>query len=89
MITDLTEAIKDRIEESIPNSTAHVHDPQQDGEHFQALVISETFVGKPLVKQHQLVMNSLKEAFETNVHALALKTFTPEKWESEKENYNV
>ena len=32
-------------------------------------------------------MKALKEKFETSVHALALKTFTPEKWESEKHKY--
>ena len=42
-----------------------------------------------LVKQHQLVMKALKEKFATTVHSLALKTFTPEKWESEKHNYKL
>ena len=32
-------------------------------------------------------MNALKAEFATSVHALALKTFTPEKWENEKSKY--
>ena len=57
-----------------------------DGQHLQAYVISSTFEGMMLIKQHQLVMKPLKEAFASSVHALALKTFTPQKWELEKSN---
>ncbi|NQY73173.1 MAG: BolA family transcriptional regulator [Candidatus Margulisbacteria bacterium] len=85
----ITKQITEIILKNIPDATAIVTDPQQDGVHFQALVISATFIGMPLVKQHQMVLNSLKEAFKEKVHALALKTFTPEKWESQKENYSV
>lgn len=78
--------IKRTIEEAVPNATVHIYDP--DGEHFQAFVISEDFVGIPKLKQHRMVMNTLKEKFATNeVHALGLKTFTPEKWEVAKSNY--
>ena len=83
MINDIKQTILD----ALPQATVYVEDPNNDGEHFQAIVISESFVGQPLVKQHQVVMKSLKEKFETSVHALALKTFTPEKWENEKDNY--
>ena len=85
----MIEAIKDTIQAAIPEATIYVADPNNDGEHFEAIVISETFIGKPLVKQHQQVMNALKLAFETTVHALALKTFTPEKWENEKHKFNI
>lgn len=85
----ITREIKKIIEESVVDSTAHVLDPMNDGQHLQALVISPTFDGIPLIKQHQMVMNSLKEAFKESVHALGLKTFTPEKWEEVKGQYNV
>ena len=75
------EAIKDIIQTSLPEATVLVSDPHNDGEHFEAVVICPSFEGKPLVQQHRLVMGPLKEAFETAVHALALKTYTPEKWE--------
>ncbi|MGE4170247.1 MAG: BolA family protein [Candidatus Margulisiibacteriota bacterium] len=74
----LANAIQETILEVLPDATVFVNDP--DGQHFDAIVISPSFVGMPLVKQHQLVMNALKEAFEGPVHALALKTYTPEKW---------
>lgn len=83
----MVELIKAKIQEALPNATIYVLDPNQDGEHFEALVIAEEFNSLSLVKQHQLVMNSLKEEFKEQVHALALKTFTPANWESKKNAY--
>ncbi len=83
----MIDVIKECITKTLPDATVYVADPNNDGEHFEAIVVSPTFVGLPLVKQHQKVMNALKEEFATSVHALALKTFTPEKWENEKSKY--
>lgn len=79
--------IKRIIEEHVPDSQAIVLDPYNDGEHLQALVISSEFEGKMLVKQHQMVMKPLKEAFATTVHALGLKTFTPAEWEKVRQDF--
>jgi acid stress-induced BolA-like protein IbaG/YrbA len=79
--------IKKTIEENVPDATAHVLDPMNDGKHLEALVISPAFESITLIKQHQMVMNALKQAFAESVHALGLKTFTPQKWEEEKEKY--
>ena len=81
--------IKNTIETSVSDSTAYVLDPMNDGQHLQAFVISSTFVGMSLVKQHQMVMKPLKEAFAQSVHALGLKTFVPEKWDEVKNQYGL
>ncbi len=60
-----------------------------DGQHLQAIVISETFAGMPLIKQHQMIMKPLKDTLAHSVHALGLKTFTPEKWETVKDLYGL
>jgi len=83
------EDIKKIIEEAVPESTAYILDPMNDGEHLQALVISARFEGMPLVKQHQMVMRPLKEAFAQSVHALGLKTFSPDKWSEQKSHYKI
>jgi acid stress-induced BolA-like protein IbaG/YrbA len=75
------------IEQAIPDAIVHVLDPMNDGQHLQAFVISQAFEGMMLIKQHQMVMQPLSKAFATSVHALALKTFTPEKWETEKSKF--
>ena len=79
-MSDLTKQIEAIILGAEPNAQVIVRDPMNDGAHFEATVISDSFVGMPLVKQHRQVMQSLKDAFAGDIHALSLKTYTPEKW---------
>ena len=79
-MTKLIDLIEQRIQAVLPGANVIVTDPMQDETHFEAIVVSEMFEGISLVKQHQLVMNALKEDFAGDVHALALKTYTPTKW---------
>ena len=81
--------IKQTIEQAVPESTAHVLDPMHDGQHLQAFVISPVFDGMMLIKQHKMIMQPFKQAFAESVHALGLKTFTPERWETEKGKYGL
>jgi len=81
--------IKEIIQKSIQDATVYVADPNQDGQHIEAIVVSPTFEGLMLVKQHQMVMNALKEEFKEALHALALKTFTPSKWDEVKQQYPI
>ena len=85
----MIEKIESTIQEALPDATVYVFDPQNDGQHFESIVISPSFEGMPLVRQHQAVMKPLKEAFETDVHALRLKTYTPEKWDADKHRYGI
>jgi len=81
--------LKEKIEAIVPNSTVYILDPMRDGQHLQALVVSEAFAGLPLIKQHQMIMRPLRDAFAVSLHALGLKTFTPEKWNAVKEQYEI
>lgn len=79
---DILNEIETTIKHSLPDAEVYVRDPQQDGQHFEALVVSPQFEGMPLIKQHKMVMNALKEQLKETVHALALKTMTPKQWET-------
>ncbi len=81
--------IKQIIEENVPESTAYVLDPMNDGQHLQAIVVSSSFEGQMLIKQHKMVMLPLKQAFAESVHALGLKTFTPERFEQERSKFGL
>jgi acid stress-induced BolA-like protein IbaG/YrbA len=50
-----------------------------DGQHFQALIVSPDFVGKSRIQRHQLVFHAL-EKMDEEVHALSMRTLTPEEW---------
>jgi len=49
-----------------------------DGEHFEALIVSEAFRGKNRVQRHQLVYAALGERMRGKIHALSMRTLTPE-----------
>lgn len=51
-----------------------------DGHHFEALVVSEAFLGKSRVQRHQLVYQALGDRMRQEVHALSMRTLTPEEW---------
>lgn len=53
-----------------------------DGTHFEALIVSPAFVGKSMVQQHQLVYAALGDRMRAEIHALSMKTLTPEAWQS-------
>lgn len=75
------EEIKAIIEGVMPGSIVSV---EGDGVHFVATVVSSEFIGKRLVEQHQLVYKALGDAMRERIHALSLKTYTPEQWERVK-----
>jgi stress-induced morphogen len=75
------ERIKTILEDTLPDCTAIVNDDANDGEHFSARVVSSAFVGKNRVAQHRLVYGALGEHMHRDIHALALKTFTPDAWQ--------
>jgi len=54
-----------------------------DGQHFQALVVSAAFAGKSRVQRHQLVYGALGGRMREEIHALSMRTLTPQEWQSE------
>jgi len=78
-----TDEVERRIEAGIPDAEASVtlpRVPDEDHEdaHFAAVVVSPAFEGKSLVEQHQLVYDALGDAMTGDIHALELKTYTPD-----------
>ena len=68
--------IKQMIEAGLPG--AHVEVEGDDGVHFHATVISATFAGKLPLARHRLVYATLGDRMGGEIHALALKTLTPD-----------
>lgn len=83
----LTEEVRTAIEAALPDAEVHVVDPMQDNTHLEAVVISPSFVGKSLIQQHQAVMKPLRGHFDSVLHALKLKTFTPDDWALERKEF--
>ena len=73
-----TEQIKQKIEQSIANSEVHV---EGDGRHFQVIVVSTAFAGKSTLQQHQMIYQVLGNSVGKEIHALSIRTYTPEDWQ--------
>lgn len=73
--------IRVMIETGMPGSSVEV---DGDGTHFEAVIVSTEFQGKTLLERHKLVYQVLGEAMKERIHALSLKTYTPEQWERMK-----
>jgi len=66
------------IKERFPDATVEIEDLAGDGDHYAATVVTEAFRGKSRVQQHQMVYEALKGNMGGELHALALKTSTPQ-----------
>ena len=73
----MKQKVIDLIKKQIPKSTVLVEN-LKGNDHLQVTVISSQFNGLSLIKQHQLVYSALKKELASEaIHALALKTNTP------------
>lgn len=50
------------------------------GGHFRVLIVSDSFRGQDPVARHSAVYAALGSAMKSEIHALALRTLTPEEW---------
>lgn len=76
-----SDELKAMILVGLPDAEIQIQDLTGGGDHYQAIVVSSLFAGKSLIQQHQLVYRAVQQAMSTDqIHALALKTYTPETW---------
>ena len=73
------ESVKQGIEAGL--SCEHV-EVIGDGQHFQALIVSDQFAGRNRVQRHQLVYSALGERMREEIHALSMRTLTPQEWKA-------
>ncbi len=55
-----------------------------DGTHFYVKIVSPQFRGKSLIARHKLVYATLGNKIEKEIHAISMKTLTPEEYKSGK-----
>jgi acid stress-induced BolA-like protein IbaG/YrbA len=73
----------ERIKNYIASGLECTHlEVEGDGQHFSALIVSPAFTGKRLIQRHQLVYAALGDRMREEIHALSMKTLTPEEHQS-------
>lgn len=75
------EYIKQRIAASLVCEYLEV---EGDGAHFEAIIVCAAFEGKRLLARHQMVNHALGKEMGHEIHALSMKTLTPEQWMQEQ-----
>ena len=82
--------IESRLRAALSPSHLEIQDDSQDhaghagaasgGSHFSCRIVSEAFLGRPLLDRHRAVYAALGDLLVSEIHALALETFDPEEW---------
>ena len=68
--------VRDLIQKGLPDAKVDVHGP--DGVHFEALIVCASFAGKLPLARHRMVYATLGDLMGGAIHALSLRTLTPE-----------
>lgn len=77
-----TNEIENRIKSKIIVSYVKAVD-LRGGDHIQLILVSPDFEAKSLISRHKIVYDALAEELKSNeIHALTLKTYTPNEWEN-------
>ncbi len=79
--------LKQRLECLAPNTQVQVSDLTGTQDHYQAVVISDVFAGKMMIEQHRIIFKLVQvEVDSGELHALTLKTYTPEQFAKINQN---
>ena len=62
---------------AIPDAKVEAYDMTGTADHFEIIVTSESFRGKSLIEQHQMVFASVQHEMDKRIHAVKIKTRTP------------
>ncbi|MFZ9595403.1 MAG: BolA family protein [Bdellovibrionia bacterium] len=77
--------LKQKLESLAPETQATVVDLTGTQDHYQAVIVSQAFEGKMMIEQHRMVFRLVQAEIDSGeVHALTLKTYTPEEFRKSK-----
>ncbi len=81
----MTASLSPSFLEVIDESHMH-HDRAGAESHFKVLVVSEVFVGLSRVARQRKIYDILAQPMKEGIHALALRTLTPQEYDSQSSN---
>jgi BolA protein len=84
------ELIEERLREQLEPIHLEIHDDSakhvghrgatSGGGHYRLIIVSARFDGKALIERHRLINEALSDLFGPRIHALSMRTLTPEQW---------
>lgn len=75
--------IKTWIEAGLPGAQATV---EGDGQHFEAVVVSDEFAGLLPLARHRKVYAALGDRMKVEIHALSIKAYTNNEFANQNSN---
>lgn len=77
----LTEALQPETLDIEDDSASHIgHASAGGGGHFNIVIVSDKFNGLNLIKRHRMVYEAVDDMMNSDIHALSMKTYTPEEF---------
>jgi len=76
VVVPTAEHLKERLVKAFPDGEVDV--TGDDGQHFRAEIVSTRFEGLSRIQQHKLVQDVFGGELGGAIHALSIKTSTPE-----------
>ncbi|HQT26866.1 MAG TPA: BolA family protein [Burkholderiales bacterium] len=81
-ISDALQALQPAVLEIRDESERHAgHAGAGDGGHYRMTIVSDRFSGQNLMARHRMVYGMLSEMMKGEIHALAIKAFTPSEYQ--------
>lgn len=76
--------VKAQLLQSFDDAQIDLIDLTGTQDHYECHIASARFAGLLPMAQHRLVYQALEQAMKGPIHALSLKTYTPEAWQRRK-----
>jgi acid stress-induced BolA-like protein IbaG/YrbA len=73
-----TTDVQKLVESALPGAAVTVTDLTGTSDHFGIRVVAEAFVGKSPIERHKMVHAALGHHLTREIHAIDLKTLTPD-----------
>jgi len=85
-VSDVESLVRERLAflsplrlELIDESALHAgHAGAGNGGHYRLLIVSPQFAGKTTLQRHRIIYDALGELMQCRIHALSIRSLTPE-----------
>ncbi|GGB36533.1 BolA family transcriptional regulator [Oceanisphaera marina] len=79
---ELNNQVEQLLRQALPLDELYV---KSEGSHFEVIAVSAEFADMSRLKRQQAINGPLRDLIAQNtIHALTVKTFTPEQWARER-----
>lgn len=89
MTEERVEMIRQRLQSALQPESLDIEDDSAShaghasaggGGHFNVIIVSDKFSGRSLIERHRMVYDAVQDLMNTEIHALSMKTYTPDEF---------